>query len=808
MSYSTCLTEAINQNQVKGDLLKELQADIEAYRHKARAEGLSDLEIEEFAAKNALIQAATKKKRAKHQKYLQAMAQINARNIAQSHTRSFEQGVMSLLDKDLRNHAGKTTHGNVHYRAQSIEGQAHSRFKKGLEALHTTHLGLGQDRVTLRDTVRQLFGQNTGNKKAVDAAKGFTESSEYLRQRFNRAGGYIAKRDDWALPQGHNQSRVSRASKEDWVKFITPMLNTKQMVDEFGVPLTDDALLEGLENSYHNIITNGWSAKGAGNQGKGKLANRHQDSRFLIFKDADAWLEYQEKFGDPDIFSTMTGHLRHMSNEIALLEILGPNPEHTFKYLKDLAGEKGIKNASLLDATYNVVSGKADMIAEGKYAENISATTGFVRHGLIAAQLGSAAISSIGDPIFGKMTRAYNGIPATQMIQQVVKQLDPTNDADRAWAAHMGLTLDSWTRNAIASARFAGETDAGGVMQKVSESVMRGSGLQSWTAAHRNAFGLDFQWHLGQQVQKPLSQIEGRFQAMLRRYGITDDMWDVMRKSPLEDHGNARYFRPDNIRKIDGISDYDADMLSSRLLDAMNTEMDFANPMPSARERAIMTAGKARGTIMGETARMGTMYKGFALSVLNTHVMRSITKDWSGKTDYLYLIRLVAGLSIMGGLAIQLKDIAKGKEPRDMDTPEFLFAAISQGGGLGILGDFLYTGFAGKSRHGDNLATTLAGPGIGFMADTFELGFSGVAGATFAGDKTNFGRELSNYLKSYTPGNSLWYTRVITERMLFDQFQRLADPKAQSSWQNTEKRLLKQQGQRYWWKKGKTAPTF
>ena len=810
MSYSTCLVDAITAGAVKGDLLKGLYADLDAYRKKAQREGLSGAEIEEFAVKNALMQTTIKKQRSKHQQSLQVTAQARTLDIISRNDGGKDVGIMSLLDRDLRVHNGKTPHANVHNRANTIEGMAQGRFSEGLQALHTTHLGLKQNRKTLTDTVKELFGESTGNVSAAKAAKGFADSAEWQRQRFNRAGGFIGKLDNWGMPQSHKLSRVRKVSMETWIEFTKDLLSDTKMTDEFDVPLTDASLQAGLESTYRNIITNGRSAANAGNMGKGKLANQHQDSRFLIFKDADSWIKYQEKFGEPDIFSTMTGHIRHMSNEIAMLEVLGPNPEHTYRYLKNMASADGagIFSIGTLDGTYNVVSGRADAIAEGKFAERLAATTGFVRHGLVAAQLGGAFISSIGDVVLAKMTRAYNGIPANRMAKELISQLDPTNEADRQFAAHQGLAASGWTRRAVASARFAGETDSGAVGQKLSEAVMRASFIQTWTDAGRSSFGLDFQWHLGRQTDKPLGEIEDRFQATLRRYGVDDASWETIRKAPLEEHNGTSYFRPDNIRQIEGVSPSDADELASRILDAINTETDIAVLTPSARDRAIMTSGRERGTVMGEVARAGTMYKGFSIAMWNAHIMRAVTKDWNGKQDFGYLIRLVTGLTLMGGLAIQLKDIAKGKKPRDWDSPDFFFAAMSQGGGLGIFGDFLYTGFTGKSRHGDNLATTMSGPMIGFASDSAELVFSGVAGVTFAGDETNLGREFSKYFKSYTPGNSLWQTRLISERMLFDQLQRLADPKAKSSWKRTEKRMVKEKNQRYWWKRGETSPSF
>src|SRR5690606_33069659 len=79
-----------------------------------------------------------------------------------------------------------------------------------------------------------------------------------------------------------------------------------------------------------------WSGIRPGAPGKGKmLANRRAEHRFLHFADADAWLAYNGRFGAGSPFDAMMGHVDAMSRDIAAMEILGPNPEATVKWLGD-----------------------------------------------------------------------------------------------------------------------------------------------------------------------------------------------------------------------------------------------------------------------------------------------------------------------------------------------------------------------------------------------------------------------------------------------------------------------------------------
>ena len=798
-----CFKEAIASGKMSLKLADELRQDASIFEAQLRSKGIHSAEqaqvlgVEQAAQHRTLIA-----KRNKYQKVLQGVANENNVKNMKSHRKNKTTGLLSFLVKDLKAHKGDVTWSNIDNRSSAIEGQAHSLAADMLQNLHTTHLGWGQDRDTLLATVREIFGEATGNEKAAKSATAFARAAEYLRERYNRAGGFIPKRNDWGMPQVHDQVRVSKAGMDDWIEYTLPKLNREAMVNADGRIMSDDELMQAMRESYKTVSTDGQNKKVPGAfSGNGKMANRHQDSRFLVFKDADSWIEYQESFGSPDFFNVMVGHIRSMSSEIAMLEVLGPNPNQAFKYLSDIAENDG--NMGMVNSVWNVVSGSADMVDVNR--EAIAKGTAFTRHLLMAAQLGGAAISSITDPVYGKMTRAFNGLPIVKSIQHTVGQLNPADESDRAFAAHLGMVMDGWSSQALVGSRFSGEMDPAGKASKISETLFRASGLTAWTQGQRNSFGLDFQWHLARQMGNPLSNVESKFQGMMRRYGITDDDWEVMRSVPLEEHGGTSYFRPQNMHDLD-LPTETVDNLVTKILEAMNTEMDFAVPTPDARVRAIQTwGGKERGSFTGEAARMTMMYKSFSMTQFMTHMYRS-----GPKFVGVYAVRLGISLSIMGALAIQMKEISRGREPRKMDLA-FLGASIAQGGGLGIFGDFISaSGVGNKSRFGNSVMATAMGPGASLVEDVVGLGVSGFDFATdpFTGDETNLGREAARLMQRYTPGNNLWYARLILERAIFDNLQEMTDPKAKQNRKKYERKIKTERGQDYWWKRGDSAPSF
>ena len=73
---------------------------------------------------------------------------------------------------------------------------------------------------------------------------------------------------------------------------------------------------------------------------------------------------------------------------------------------------------------------------------------------------------------------------------------------------------------------------------------------------------------------------------------------------------------------------------------------------------------------MGEFARSLWLFKSFPVGVIAKHWMRG----WGQRTaggKAAYLASYLVGSTVLGALAVQLKDLAKGREPREMDVPSF-----------------------------------------------------------------------------------------------------------------------------------------
>lgn len=65
------------------------------------------------------------------------------------------------------------------------------------------------------------------------------------------------------------------------------------------------------------------------------------------------------------------------------------------------------------------------------------------------------------------------------------------------------------------------------------------------------------------------------------------------------------------------------------------------------------------------------------------------------------------------------------------------------------------------------------------------------------------GIELAKHI---VPGSNLWFSRLATDRLIFDQIHRAVDPTYSQSFARREQAAQKQYGQGYWWHQGETTP--
>lgn len=721
------------------------------------------------------------------------------------------QALTALIEND-----GFSKYSSVAGKYQAIRGKMHGRMVEVLNTFRRDYLTRTRNKASLDAMGRELFGEQTGDKTAAELARAVESAREYGRKRFNMAGGSVPERNNYGLPMEWDVLKVRRMTSDEFYEAVIPHLDKKRMLSEqTGQPMTEKQLRLTINEAWEVIRTDGAVNMTPSTNPRGRaLASRRADHRFFVFKNYDGWKAVNARLGQGNAFNAVMAHLDGYARDVAQMEVLGPNPAATMTYLSQLVR----KNAKLADGraggskAENRATGRI-ALANAMYAHftgstnapergRIATVFGGAREFFTSSYLGAATLSAIGDLELGRKARAFAGLPQVRTIQGVVKQFVPGNRADQKAAIRMGLVADHWSSLSIAARRYMDTSASPDVMRRVSDVILRSSFLSQWTQAGRWAFGMEFAGFMADEAGKRYSQLNPAFRRTLNRHGFDAGDWDRIRTVPLYEHKGAKFLRAEDIEGHPDMGAADARALSDRVLEMVLEETEYAVPSSRLRGRAMLIGETRPGSFSGEIMRSAAMFKSFGITVLLQHTGRMV----QASSPIAYASSLVLAMTAMGALSIQLKELAKGKDPRSMagdaeQTSAFWLAALLQGGGLGIFGDFL---FAEQNRFGQGLEQTLAGPVAGFLGDTLALTV-GNAVQGVKGEKTNFPRELTEYLSRQHPGASLWYARLLMQRMVWDQLRDATDPAAAKRRRAHIRRLAKE-GQSYWWRPGESGP--
>jgi hypothetical protein len=795
MGIEKCLNAKVEAGKLTRELAEEalrlvkgLERDYARTVNRTAAEARAAADAAKELARQAAVQ--------KRQTALHILATDRALREAKSHKRGVFAGAAALFARDIW---GVSGFPSIEGRMKAVRSDLMRRWGVGLEAFRTRALGVKQDIPGLKNMVRALYGETVDDNVAAAAAKAYTDATDSGVVRFNAAGGDLALKKDWRLPQVWVRKRLMGKATEfrDYMWAARRDGRLKVIDWETKLPVDDAKFEDMLTRTYEKVTTNGLSELTPGARGGTKLANSRLDPRAFEWASSDAWFEFNNRWGvgDDGIYGLLTGHIEGMARDIAHLEILGPNPDLVARVLIDTARKDGVAPTKVhqLQAIYDHVTGRAN----APVSEMLANVSGGLRAWLSASQLGSAVLSATTDFSSLRAAASWNGLSSTKLSATYLKLLNPASSKDRMIAARAGLIAETWLHRAQGAARNSVDEHVSGVAGMAAEAVMRGSGLAAHTDAGKMAFGLEYLGLLADLSHAELGALPPELRRSFAAYGISAADWNIIRKTGVGDIDGLRIVWPENLAG-QGKAEQEA---ASKLMGMILTEADMAIPTPGVRERALLLSQSRRGTVGGEFRRFTLQYKSFPVTMMSTHLMRGIS-HW-GQGGGLYLAKLGVDLTVMGALAIQLKQLANGKDPRDMTEAKFWGASFIQGGGAGIVGDFLYAGL-NRAQAGFYM-TTIGGPAAKLLDDTVSLTGWNIQGA-ITGERTNFGREMVKFLRNNTPGSSLWYSRLAMDRLIWDQLQSALDPEYRRAFKRTEDRARKDYGQSYWWRPGEAAP--
>lgn len=231
---------------------------------------------------------------------------------------------------------------------------------------------------------------------------------------------------------------------------------------------------------------------------------------------------------------------------------------------------------------------------------------------------------------------------------------------------------------------------------------------------------------------------------------------------------------------------------------------------PTLRTRTITSGAFTGGDVRPATVSRAFwssvfMFKSFPITVMQNFVlplMRQSLQDPKGRGPL--MAEMAIYTAMFGALAIQTKDILKGRDPRPMDNWKFVQASFLQGGGLGLFGDFI---FSDQSRFGQTITQSAAGPVFGLANDLVKLTVGNAQKGLDPDADSDFVDDLIEMARRTIPVVKTPYTSIFVERLLYDSVEKMAtgsDFRADTN--RMKQRLRRDYNQGFWWEAGDLAP--
>ena len=685
----------------------------------------------------------------------------------------------------------------------------------------------------------------TKNKDVKKLAEIMEKHSEISRKALNERGANIAKMWGYIVRQSHDQFNVRAAAnrlgkdlseiKADpnltgtdinynknytaWKDFIMQYLDGDRTFAD------TDNIDNFLMNSYNSLVGNKIQvADGAsGVFGSRNITKGIANKRVLHFKSAKHWSKYNEKFGTGSLKETYYSGLMTAGRNIGMLDTLGTKPKENFEKIRVAVSNRmldqkrsteSLSSYKQFEKFMNVVDGTVYTFDGGKYGFAVAKWSAIARAVGNVAKLGGAVISAAADigiyasemkfqgrSFLGGMFEAMNAIRRiknTKQKQDIVQGLGFIKDGtihDVSGRFQVGDNLNKgWTQ--------------------VQRTFFKYNLLSWWTNTLKENSMLGMANYYAKQKNLSFDQLNKPLQDFFKLYNIDSTKWDVIRKTAMSKADDGTEFI--NISELSNMSDADIKKITG-MDDLSKSELQmekekfkysvsgmlldrsiYAVIEPDARTKGTMTQGTLAGTGIGEAFRFVGQFKAFPIAVVNKVLGREMAFLRKGKNqDIGRGIRGITALMITSGMfgymSMSLKDLLKGKEPRDPNNIKTIRAAFLQGGGLGIYGDVLFK----EQRDAGSVLSGIVGP---FPTTVIDVGLAFKYALGLEGGKA--AKAAYRAISSNIPFLNLFYIKAAFDYMIGFQIMETMNP---GVLKRVEKRMKDDYNQEYLFTKPSTS---
>ncbi len=687
------------------------------------------------------------------------------------------------------------------------------------------------------DIARGWWAENAGEKADIPAAaKGavdaFMPAMDSMRDMMNAHGARIGDAPDYAFHTWHDPMLMRRGgrggsrriSTEDafnaWRAWAEPRLAEKTFEDVTPGEGEDEAAARlRFLRSVFNALVSGIHMRPEGMRGvpmdeQGRyvppqyegtfnVARRVSQQRVLFWKDADAWFDYNSKYGRfKNLYEGVQAAVRQDARNIALMDKLGTNPAANLATIIR-RGEEKFRNEDLdgLAKFQRQKAGIENVLARIDGSANIPVDRLFASFSEGARQyydtisLGGVNITHIASSFATVPTELrHHGVGAgtgglsnvARMIPILYRGFARGSLEHQAMVADTGAFASGLAYNLARDWNLifeSGNTPIGRV-SAIHKLFIDVTGLTSYMQAVR--YGLhEFASHnLARQLGGGFGDLHPMLQDMLSKYGIADKQWEQLRElhGGLKQWEGRAYLTP-----TDALRTKEGQALADKLLMYYQDVGDHGIVTPGVRERAALYGKERPGSTGYEMRRFLTQFKIWPLAAMNQVLGREIHMSLSAG-GAAWGIGLTIALSTLAGFGrMTINDIARGNPVRNPGDPATLLAALAQGGGLGILGDLA---FGEANRLGSGGISSFGGPLI-TDGDALLRIYGRWRENMRMGRASDFWPDLARFGVNHVPFGNLVYLKGALDYLLWYHLFEAAKP---GWWERTNRRLAKETG--------------
>jgi hypothetical protein len=677
------------------------------------------------------------------------------------------------------------------------------------------------------------------NPQIVKLAEIMEDYSEMIRQKLNDRGANIANLWGYIVRQSHDPFRVRDAAnilkikdvevdpnlknKKDinynknytaWKNFIMNKLDQERTFADV------DDIDNFLINVYNTLVGNKYQMSDGASSifGSRDVAKSSVYRRVLHFKTADDWFAYNDIFGAGNLKEAFFSGMQTAGRNIGIMDTLGTKPKDNFEKIRaavhqrlvdEQKGGEATKSFRPFEKYLNAVDGSIYSVEKLPLAKY----SAIVRAIATMAKLGGATLSAAADIGLYASELKYQGrsflggmFEAMNNIRKIKNSKDRKDISEGLGFVADNTVYDISARYQVGDALSKGWT-------RLQRTFFKLNLLSWWTNTLKEGAMLGMANYFAKQKNIEFNNLKPALKTLFEQYNIDSKKWNIIRKKAMVKADDGTEFL--NIVDLDKLTDQEVkqitgiDNLTKRQISIEKDKFKasvsgilldrsiYAVIEPDSRGKAFLTGGRMAGTPMGEVLRFITQFKAFPFAIYQKTLQREMSflkKGGQGdvRRGILGLTSVIVTSGFFGYLAMTIKDLLKGRTPRDPTKGKTILAAFLQGGGLGIYGDVLFQ----EARTAGERLGSLLGPTALTAGDLIQALYFGITGKGGSAARSTY-----NAVQKNIPFLNLFYIKSAFDYLIGYQIMETLSP---GILRRMERKMEKDYGQDFLF----TKPSF